>query len=242
VTGGELPAAVAELAAELAGLHGVVAVVLGGSRAAGTHRPDSDWDLGLYYRGAFEPGLLRHRGEASALGEWGPVMNGGAWLTVDGRAVDVIFRDLQRVERWIEEAEQGRFEILTQNGYLAGAPTYLPVGELATCRHLHGVLPRPEFPDALAQAAPQRWRGKASVALMFAGTHAGGGDVTAATGMLALAALCAAHARMAERREWVHNEKRLLERAGLQSVGEAVAAADVDAVGTLIGIEPLTTR
>ena len=29
---------------------GVVAVALGGSGARGTHRPDSDVDLGLYYR------------------------------------------------------------------------------------------------------------------------------------------------------------------------------------------------
>lgn len=31
---------------------GVVGVCLGGSRARGTHRADSDYDLGLYYRGA----------------------------------------------------------------------------------------------------------------------------------------------------------------------------------------------
>lgn len=35
----------------LGALPGIRAVVLGGSRARGTHRPDSDWDLGLYYRG-----------------------------------------------------------------------------------------------------------------------------------------------------------------------------------------------
>ncbi|MFT3889855.1 MAG: nucleotidyltransferase domain-containing protein [Arachnia sp.] len=33
------------LAEDLAGVPGVVAVVLGGSRARGTHRPDSDVDL-----------------------------------------------------------------------------------------------------------------------------------------------------------------------------------------------------
>jgi predicted nucleotidyltransferase len=53
--GASLTAPVAELAADLAGLPGVVAVVLGGSRAAGTHRPDSDWDLGLYYVEAVGP-------------------------------------------------------------------------------------------------------------------------------------------------------------------------------------------
>jgi predicted nucleotidyltransferase len=47
-----LPEVVGALATELAGVPGVAAVVLGGSRAAGTHRPDSDWDLGIYYRGS----------------------------------------------------------------------------------------------------------------------------------------------------------------------------------------------
>jgi Polymerase beta, Nucleotidyltransferase len=33
----------------------VKAVTLGGSRAEGTHRPDSDWDFSIYYRGQFDP-------------------------------------------------------------------------------------------------------------------------------------------------------------------------------------------
>lgn len=235
----------AQLAADLAGLPGVVAVVLGGSRAAGTHRPDSDWDLGLYYRASFEPSELRrlgHEGHVSALGEWGPIMDGGAWLTLEGAPVDVLFRDLDRVERWLEDARRGRFEVLTQNGYVVGAPTYLPAGELALCRPIAGELPRPEFPDALAESAPVRWRGRASVCLMFARTHAGLGDTVACTGMLAQAALCTGHARLAERREWVLNEKRLIERAGLGAVAQPVASGDVDAVAAVLGVEPLAAR
>lgn len=38
---------------------GVVAVTLGGSRALGTHRPDSDTDLGVYFRGTLAVGALR---------------------------------------------------------------------------------------------------------------------------------------------------------------------------------------
>ena len=57
-----LPGPVAALVRELARLPGVAGVALGGSRAAGTHRPDSDWDLGLYYRTAFDPEHLRGLG------------------------------------------------------------------------------------------------------------------------------------------------------------------------------------
>jgi predicted nucleotidyltransferase len=233
---------VAALAAGLAELPGVLAVVLGGSRAAGTHRPGSDWDLGIYYRGSFDPGDVRRLGLAgyvSGLGEWGPVMNGGAWLRIDGTPVDVLFRDLDVVERWLREAVDGRFEVLAQNGYLAGAPTYVVAGELAVCVPLSGEPARPGFPDALAAAAPGRWRGRAGVALMFAEIHARAGDVVPSTGMLACAVLCVAHARLAERREWALNEKRLVRRAGLSEVEALLGGGEVAAVASALGVEPL---
>jgi hypothetical protein len=251
-----LPAPVAALAAELAGLPGVVAVVLGGSRATGTHRPDSDWDLGVYYRCGrpVDPGAVRalgHPGVVSELREWGPIVNGGAWLTVDGLAVDVLFRDYDRVRGWLGEAEHGRFEVLAQNGHLAGAPTYLPVGELAVCVPLHGRVLRPVFPDPLAAAAPPRWEGRAGVALLFAEIHAGRADAVGCAGMLAVAVLCVAHARLAARRAWALNEKGLAERAGLGAAQERLATvgrteaelrASVDAVSTLLGVAPVRPR
>ncbi|MEU1843426.1 nucleotidyltransferase domain-containing protein [Micromonospora sediminicola] len=54
----------------LCAVDGVVAVALGGSRARGDHRPDSDWDLGLYYRG--EPDLAALRAVAASVAD-GPV-------------------------------------------------------------------------------------------------------------------------------------------------------------------------
>jgi predicted nucleotidyltransferase len=221
-----LPPPVAAVASALAALPGVEAVALGGSRATGEHRADSDWDLGLYYRSSSEPvapdavRALGYDGYVSERGEWGPIVNGGAWLTVEGTRIDVLYRDLDPIERWIEEARDGRYEVLTQNGYLAGAPTYLPMGELAVGRAIHGELPRPDFPEPLASSASERWSARAGVALVFAEIHASAADVVACAGMLALALLAASHARLAARREWVLNEKRLVERAGL---GDAYA-------------------
>ena len=249
-----LPAPVAALADELAELPGVVAVALGGSRATGSHREDSDWDLGLYHRGGVDPAELRalgYQGFVSDPGEWGPIVDGGAWLTVDGVAVDLLYRDLDRIERWRAEAEAGRFDILAQTGYLAGAPTYLPVGELALGAVVRGDLPRPAFPDALVGTAPPRWEGGARASLMFAGLHAHGGDPVPCAGMLAHAVLCAAHARLAARREWVLNEKRLVARAGLEAVAPLLAkagedarelGATVEAVGRVLGLEALPVR
>src|SRR4051795_8732734 len=99
----------------LAALPAVQAVALGGSRAQGTARPDSDWDLAIYYRGSFEPQHLRDLGwpgEVFEIGGWGGgVFNGGAWLTIDGRRVDVHYRDLNVVEHQLNEAEAGRFGV-----------------------------------------------------------------------------------------------------------------------------------
>jgi predicted nucleotidyltransferase len=238
----DLPEPIARFAADLAGLPGVYAVALGGSRATGTHRPDSDWDLGLYYRGHFDPRSIRGEGYVSALGEWGPIVDGGAWLTVDDHAVDVLFRDLDVVERRVADARAGRFEIVQQNGHLAGAPTYVSAGELAVHVPLEGILPRPSFPPALAAAAPRRWRDRGALMLLFATQHGDRGDHVGTTGMLATAVLCEAHARMAEASAWALTEKGLVERAGLSDTARIVAAGNVSRVARAIGIEPLRVR
>jgi predicted nucleotidyltransferase len=253
----QLPEPIATLATQLAELAGVVGVVLGGSRATGTERPDSDWDLGVYYRGSqggLDPEDLRglgHPGYVSGLGEWGPIMDGGAWLTIGETPVDVLFRDLDTVERWLADAERGRFDVLVQNGYVVGAPTYVPVGELAINLHLSGELPRPAYPEPLAAAAATRWRGRAGVSLMFAELHAAAADAACCAGMLADAVLSTAHARLAERREWTLNEKRLVERAGLSELQPLLGApgttsaelgATLRAVADALGVEPLRAR
>ncbi|MGC3003060.1 nucleotidyltransferase domain-containing protein [Streptomyces sp. G35A] len=206
----------------LAALPGVRAVTLGGSRARGTERPDSDWDLAVYYRGAFDPGDLRAagwEGEVSEVGGWGGgVFNGGAWLTIDGRRVDVHYRDLDVVEHELTEAEAGRFRIEPLMFHLAGIPTYLLAAELAINEVLRGDLPRPAgYPPALRGTAPPRWHGTATATLAYARSgHAPKGALTQVAGAIAVAATHTAHAVMAARGEWVTNEKGLIERAGLQ--------------------------
>src|SRR5262249_61149580 len=59
----------AEAAGALARLPGVRAVALGGSRAARTARPDSDWDFAVYYRGSFDPASLGTLQPGAAAGD-----------------------------------------------------------------------------------------------------------------------------------------------------------------------------
>ncbi|MDR8412831.1 nucleotidyltransferase domain-containing protein [Nonomuraea sp. 3-1Str] len=216
------------VADRLADLPAVRAVSLGGSRAEGTHAPDSDWDLAVYYRGGFDPAGLRAvgwDGEVSEIGGWGGgVFNGGAWLTIEGRRVDVHYRDLDVVEHELAEARQGRFHWEPLMFHLAGIPSYLVVAELAVNRVLRGTLPRPDHPRALREAAPPVWRGRAAMTLRYAeAAYAPRGQVTEVAGALATAAMQEAHAVLAERGEWVTNEKRLLLRAGLRGVDAIVA-------------------
>ncbi|WP_285513238.1 nucleotidyltransferase domain-containing protein [Streptomyces sp. NBRC 14336] len=228
------------VADRLAGLPGVRAVALGGSRAQGTARPDSDWDLAVYYRGDFDPDDLRAlgwEGEVSEIGGWGGgVFNGGAWLTVEGRRVDVHYRDLDVVGHELAEAEQGRFRVEPLLFHLAGIPTYLIVAELAINQVLRGELPRPEgYPERLRRTAFARWRDTARLTLAYAAAHhAPAGRRTELAGAVATAAVQTGHAVLAARGEWVTNEKRLLERAGLRGTDDIVGAMGATSLETVV--------
>jgi hypothetical protein len=214
-----------QLASRLAAIPGVVAVTLGGSRARGEERPDSDWDFGLYYRNTLDADDVRalgYPGEVFAPGEWGSIVNGGAWLQIDGREVDVIYRDLDEVRKWVAAAEVGRFEVRREVGYVAGISTYVLAGELAVAKVLHGSLPRPEFPAALAETAPKWWFHIAGMSLYHADVHAARGDLTATCANITQAALATAQGRLAAKGRWVLNEKGILERAGLQAIADVI--------------------
>ncbi|MEJ5248895.1 MAG: nucleotidyltransferase domain-containing protein [Caldilinea sp.] len=108
---------VAAVVAALAQTPGVIAVVLGGSYARGTARPDSDVDLGVYY----EPSAPFHLNAIAKIAqsvairpptvtdfyEWGAWVNGGAWIQTATGKIDLLYRNLDQVKRTIEEAEQG---------------------------------------------------------------------------------------------------------------------------------------
>lgn len=144
---------------------------------------------------------------------------------VERERVDLLYRDLDTIEHWLAETEEGRFEVDAVAGHVAGLPTYTLAGELALGTVLRGSLPRPAFPAALRRAAPPWWEGRAAFALYIAEAHAGRGDAAAVAGLLAQAVLAAAHARLAAHGTWVLNEKGLAARAGLDEAGEVLAAA-----------------
>ncbi len=135
---------VTALAQQLGAIPGMQAVVLGGSHARGRALPESDIDLGLLYSDTAPFSIRRIRELAESLNDtaapvvtdfyqWGPWVNGGAWLTIGGQRVDLLYRSREHLERVITEAQGGRYEVhyLQQPPFGFFSGTYL--GELAIC-------------------------------------------------------------------------------------------------------------
>ncbi|WP_277441393.1 DUF4037 domain-containing protein [Streptomyces sp. SPB162] len=216
------------MAERLTNIPGIAGVMLGGSRARGTHRPDSDWDLGLYYRGEPDTAALAALAaefaagpvEIAGPGGWGPWVNGGAWLSVDGTPVDWILRDLDRVERVWDDCRAGRYEVGTQPGHPLGfwSPAYPGEvalgrvladrdGELTALREQTLHYPEP-LREALVAAA---WEAEFSVTA--ARKSAGTGDILHAALCLSRALGVLTQSLHAHHRTWCLNEKGALAAA-----------------------------
>ena len=220
-----LPGALERFVDELASSAGVVAVTVGGSRATGTNDSSSDWDLGVFYRGDVDLSAVAARGDVHAPGSWGRLMNGGAWLTIEETAVDVILRDVDVVAHWSAEAAAGRYEVDQLLGHLAGFPTYTLTAEVALSKVVRGSLAiDTTFTDALREVSTFRWGFQRDFSFEYARSHADRGNAVGALGNTARAVFEEAHRRMCADRRWVLNEKRLLVDAGLGGVSELLAA------------------
>jgi hypothetical protein len=128
-------------------VEGIVAIVLGGSRARGTSGPASDYDIGLYYQptapldiaalqSAIAPLVDDSSTTLTPVGEWGPWINGGGWLTVAGVKVDLLYRDLERVRSVIDDVRRGRISMNYQPGHPHGFCSAIWMGEIAICQPL----------------------------------------------------------------------------------------------------------
>lgn len=211
-----------ELAGQLVAVPGVVGVVLGGSRARRDHTPESDTDLGLYYRRPLDTEALgavakRVGGPAAQVtepGGWGPWVDGGGWLRIDGEPVDWIYRDLDRVAAVWASAGQGRYSFHHQPGHPLGFADIAYPGELALSRILAdpaGELAALQdevrvYPAALAEAlVGGLWEGDFLVAV--ARKAVSRGDSTYLAGCLfRLVGVCV-HALHGAGRRWLANEK-----------------------------------
>ncbi|XVV11988.1 nucleotidyltransferase domain-containing protein [Actinoplanes sp. CA-131856] len=244
------------MAAELMLVPGITAVVLGGSRARGTHTPDSDTDLGLYYRHPLDIDRLTAAARAiagpsaqvTAPGGWGPWVDGGGWLEVGGDAVDLIYRDLDRVTAVCEGVEQGRYAFHTQAGHPLGFADHAYAGEVALARVLADTGELEElrkrlrvYPPALSrELVAGLW--EADFLIMIARKGIPRGDSAYVSGCLfRLAGVCA-HALHGAAGQWLINEKGAVAAAGALPGAPEHFAERVDKAFAAVDGDPLRLR
>jgi hypothetical protein len=222
-----------DLAIRIGQIDGVEAVVLGGSRATGTHTANSDVDLGIYYRRARPLDLValealarevddaRRPDLVTPIGGWGPWINGGGWLTVSGVAVDFIYRDMDQVVQVIRDCRDGVVEFVYQPGHPHLFSSAIYMGEAALCQPLvdrdgvlailkSGTLP---YPRKLQRALVARFGWEAGFTVGVAKKAVERRDMAYLSGCLFRASACIAQTLFAVNARHLLNEKGAIARA-----------------------------
>ncbi len=212
---------------QLQRVNGIEAVVLGGSRARGTHSETSDIDLGIYYYPSVALDLIELARVASeiddehrvnlvtGMGGWGPWINGGGWLKVDHRSVDFLYRDLDKVSQVIADSCEGRFEIAYQPGHPHAFESYIYLSEVALCQPLwdpHGTVARLKgktqpYPPRLKRAIMDAFWWETDFSLKIGQKSMSRGDVAYAAGCCFRCVVCMAQTLFAINEQYWMNEK-----------------------------------
>ena len=224
-------AIVSQVIGALQDVPGIVGVVLGGSRARGTHQPTSDIDIGIYYDedAGFD---VRHLSAAAAqldderrenlvtpLGGWGPWVNAGGWLVVQGMHVDFILRDIHRVAQVIADCLAGKVSSHYQAGHPHAYISAMYMGELAICRIFHDPYGRlaqlkavtQPYPAALQREIVDYFLFEAGFSLMHAENNIDKDDLAYVWGHCYRALGCLNQVLFALNEEYCINEKRAVQ-------------------------------
>jgi hypothetical protein len=217
-----------QLVEQLKPIHGLRAIVLGGSHASGAPRPDSDIDIGLYYdeNQPLDVGHVRsiaaHINDAQEptvtdLGGWGTWVNGGAWLTIGGQRVDFLYRDIDFVSCTIDDCNAGhiRSDYWQQPAY--GFHSFMYCAETAICRPLYDpehVIERlkakvAHYSPHLRQAIIKNFLWSARFTLDNTSKPASHGEIYIFTGCLARAIHCLVQVLYAVNETYYLSEKTL---------------------------------
>ncbi|HYM04649.1 MAG TPA: nucleotidyltransferase domain-containing protein [Stellaceae bacterium] len=215
------------LVRELSAVPGVRALALGGSRARGAATEHSDYDIGLYYdrddsidlaalqRAADRVDQSDPPARVTQIGGWGPCINGGGWLTVQGARVDLLYRDIEKVSDVIGDCRDGRVGRYYQPGHPHAFLSSIYMGEIAYCRPLHdpkGALAALKkltapYPTPLGRALIDVHRFEATFSLENARKSADRGDVSYVAGCAFRSVACLCQILFAANGAYLLNEK-----------------------------------
>ncbi len=137
-----------QLVRQLSAISNMEAIVVGGSVARGTARPDSDVDLGLYYfqDRPFAIEVVRRIAESVSVGraptvtdfyQWGAWVNGGAWIWTATGKVDFLYRNIDHVRRVISEAHAGKHSLDYEQQPPYGFQSVIYLAETHVCVPLY---------------------------------------------------------------------------------------------------------
>jgi len=214
-------------------VRGITAIVLGGSRARGTAHEHSDYDIGLYYAAAepLDAAALRAAAKSLAddpaatsvtpVGEWGPWIVGGAWLSIERKKVDLLYRNVEAVAEIIEACRAGHISMHYQPGHPHGFCSAIWAGEVALCRPLHdpnGAIVRLKaaalsYPAALRDAVIRQFAWEVPFAIENAELAARSGEQAHVAGCIYRALACVAQVLYAQNSRYLINEKGALKEA-----------------------------
>ncbi|HEV8191622.1 MAG TPA: nucleotidyltransferase domain-containing protein [Ktedonobacterales bacterium] len=226
----DVHALIEDIVGRLRPVAGVAAIALGGSRARGTATPRSDVDLALYYAPESPLDLdelqrvaqavdEEHRmGLLTAIGGWGPWINGGGWLHVRGMPVDFLYRDLHQVATAIQQCRAGDITIAYQPGHPHGFLTSIYLAEAALCRilwdphdALQGLKARTApYPPLLKRALIEKFSWEAGFALQNARKGALYADLVYVAGCCFRSVSCLLQTLFALNERYWMNEKGAL--------------------------------
>ena len=212
---------------EVSQVKGITAVVLGGSRARGTHTSNSDYDIGIYYNDIFtfdwknldQIAMMLEGasipGRVNEPGDWGPWINGGGWLQIANQPVDFLYRDLNKVEQVLQDNLDGKVGMYYQPGHPFGFCDAIYTAELATCKILwdpYGEISALKkrltpYPLCMAKALVTKFLWEAEFSASIAEKAVARNDSTYAVGCGFRAAMCLAQTLFALNGQFWLNEK-----------------------------------
>jgi hypothetical protein len=216
-----------QLSDRLRNVPNIAAIVLGGSYAQGLAGPDSDLDMGLYYRAASPFSLEDIRSVALSFSEpgtvpivtgfyeWGRWVNGGAWIKTPEGKVDFLYKNLNQIEAVLEDGRCGIWSHDYDQQPPYGFRSIVYFAETRICIPLHdpaGEIARlkssvSEYPPALKDRIVQDCLWGAEFTLLLGHNFAAAADVYSSVGSMTRVAQFLMHAIFALNEQYFVNDK-----------------------------------